>query len=74
MSKKIKGLVFTALDNAYEGGYEDVINAKPEDEAINLLDYDADIAEYRDRHKDFGVMDLVPLVEEWQRQKKEKRA
>lgn len=66
MSKKLYGLVSAALTNAYEGGYEEVLTADPGDEAINLLDYDADIAEYRDQHG-IAVMDLVPLIEQRQR-------
>lgn len=71
MSKTLEALVNAALDNAYQGGYEDVLTAEPGDEAINLLDYDADIAEHRDAEPDSTtVMDLVPLIEAWQRKNK----
>lgn len=64
MSKKLKGLVCTALDNAYEGGYEEIAREKPGDVALSLQDYDADVA-----NSGASVMDIVPYVEAWQRVK-----
>lgn len=66
----LRALVFTALDNAKENGYE--LEATDEDVAINLLDYDVDIweastAEGDKTGQDYTVMDLIPFIEEYRK-------
>ena len=39
----IRRLVFEALDNALENGYDNVLTENSEQTATDLLDYDADI-------------------------------
>ena len=65
MSKKLKGLVFTALDNALEGGYAGVVGAAPEAEARSLMDYDADVADEVER-LGAGEVEVAAAVREWQ--------
>lgn len=65
----LRELVFTALDNAKENGYgDDFKKSSDEDIAINLLDYDADIAAFNgDFEQGPAVMDVVPFVEEYRK-------
>lgn len=71
MSKKLRGLVFTALDNAYEGGYESVLTNNAAREAQSLMDHDADVGDWCQQNGDTED-DVAVLVREWQRNKKEK--
>jgi hypothetical protein len=67
----LKDLVFTALNNAVENGFGDeALNDTPENVAINLLDYDADISIACDVQDDrLSVMDLIPHIEAWREQR-----
>jgi hypothetical protein len=65
MSKKLKGLVFTALDNAYEGGYRDVAHSPEEAVAQDLMDHDADV-EREVARKGASESEVAAMVQEWQ--------
>jgi hypothetical protein len=66
--KKLLGLVFTSLDNAYEGGYAEVACEEPEVEARSLLGFDADVAAEAARVR-VGEKEVAELVQAWQMQK-----
>ena len=68
MAKELKELVFEAMDNAVDNGFfADMTGDTPENVAIDLLDYDADIGGMK---PDVAVMDLIPHIEAWRADRK----
>lgn len=58
---RLRKLVWAAMTNGVRNGYaEEMLYDSEEDVAINLLDYDAEIAALN-----LSVMDLIPHIESW---------
>jgi hypothetical protein len=56
----LKMLVFVALDNAKENGYDALIKSEAAVVADDMIEYDAALADYTPN-------ELIPYIEIWQR-------